>query len=133
MSVYLKIDWWDDYLGHGRFTEVFLIGVEFLYTILFIVSWWLDIPPIFIAFSEFNDYLGFLPVPFAISGVVSLAGLLLHAHGYESSRWFRVAGATIGMSIWLFILGNGWRLGTFFAGGSPWMIMAIPASLWIIR
>lgn len=129
----LNLRWWDNYLGHGRFMETCLVGVKLIYGCMFLASAVSGTPPTIVAFASIDDSPIFLATPFFLAAGLSLTGLVLNGMGYECSKWFRILGATVGMSIWLFVIGNNLRLGHPFAGVMPWMIMAIVASLWIVR
>lgn len=129
----LNLHWWDEYLGHGRFMECCLVLVKVMYGSMFLASAISGVEPTIVAFAAIDGSPALLAIPFFLASGLSFMGLLLNGMGYECSKWFRIFGATVGMSIWLFVIGNNLRLGHPFAGVMPWMLMAIVASLWIIR
>ena len=122
----------DSFLGHGRKLEAALIFVKLQYFVL------LSFAPkdaIFIlAFQPLNVSPRLLALPFLLCGTLQLIGLILNARGYPQSRWFRIVGATIGMMLWLYILGeNVLVIRVWAAGINPWMAMGIVGSITIIR
>lgn len=127
---FIRIWWIDIYFGHGRALEGFLIFVKLQYALM-----WLIVPvdTFIMAFQDIQIQREYFSLPFAAAVVPSLIGMILNARGFECSKWFRVAGATIGMSIWIFVLSKNVLVGTYASGINPWMLGGIVGSIWIIR
>lgn len=113
--------------------ETFLILVKYIYGMMFLLGDTLNIPPVVIAFKDLNIDGAYISIPFFLMASISLFGLWANATGYEWSKYFRIFGATLGMTMWLFIILNDCRMGVYFAGVHPWMTIAILGSMWIIR
>jgi hypothetical protein len=129
-----KLRWWDEYLGHGRMLESCLVAVKYMYAGMYILASFTDIDPAFVALKDLDAEPILVAIPFFLMASVSLAGLILNASGYDSSRYYRILGATMGMTMWLFILGMDFFVyHIYFAGVHPWVIIGILGSLWIIR
>ena len=121
------------FLGHGRALESALVFVKFLYWLMLTV-----IPEERTQFIAFQDVRGIVPgfllaLPYLAAATLSFTGLALNACGNHRSRYYRIFGASTGMSIWLFILLKDYVHGVYMAGLHPWCIMAIFADVWIIH
>jgi hypothetical protein len=122
----------DSYLGHGRMLESALILVKFQYAvILFFVS------PDSIYVRPFEDIAWkdawVLGIPFLLAASLQTAGLVSNIYGISYSRFLRIAGACIGMAMWIFMLLKTFYLGYPVDGLNPWMLMGVIGSLLIIR
>lgn len=118
------------YLGHGRALESALVFVKLQFFVMMAFSPW---PPFVMAFRDLPLSHWVLSLPFLAAGGTSLVGLVLNAWGYERSRFYRIAGASMGMSIWIYILVKNVLIGWPASGINPWCMMGIVGSIWIIR
>jgi hypothetical protein len=118
------------YLGHGRALESALAFVKLQYALMIAASPW---PVFMLAINDVNLPKLVLALPFFLAGGTSFLGLALNHAGYPCSRFFRIAGAAMGMSVWVYILTKNILIGWIAAGVNPWCLMGIIASVWIIR
>lgn len=118
------------YIGHGRALESALIFVKLEFGLMLILA---PTRPFIVALNDVQLSQWLLSLPFLISGCTSLVGLVLNAKGYRCSRIFRIVGATIGMTCWIYIVSKSVLVGLPFSGMNPWCVMGILGSIWIIR
>lgn len=125
-----RVWWFDRAIGDGRLLETGLISVKLTYGVQ-----WLFFPAeLFVfAFSDINAPRWVFSIPFFYAAIPSAIGLYLNMRGDHRSKWFRIFGATVGMSIWMFILMKNFQHGAFALAINPWMFMGIWGSLLIIR
>jgi hypothetical protein len=127
LSIWHRIE---RFLGHGRALETFLTLVTFQFWVILVFSPW---RPHIIALQDvpLSDWA--ISVPFLVSWAPSSVGLFLNAWGFEASRYFRIVGASAGMTVWFYILTKNCLVGYWFAGVNPWCTMGILSSAWIIH
>ena len=121
------------FLGHGRMLETALVFVELQYAVM-LTSTSMD-GWVFHAFDDISSSgatSAAIRTPFWIAGMLGAIGLILNGRGYKQSRYFRVAGGTIGLTIWMWLLAKNMLLGNFASALNPWLLMAIVGSMVII-
>lgn len=118
------------FLGHGRALESALTFVKFQYALIMLVSPW---ETQIMAFQDVELPRWAMALPFLLACIPSTVGLLMNTWGYEASRYFRMAGASMGMMVWIYILTKNCLLGMYGASVNPWCLMGILGSIWIIR
>lgn len=122
----------DNFLGHGRKLEASLVFVKLQYAALLLVAPHDEI--VILAFWPVPVAQELIALLFLAIAAVQLVGLLLNAKGYKQSKWWRVVGATAGLAVWLFILGeNVFVLHVVFAGQNPWYLLGAVGSVTLIR
>lgn len=126
-----RLSWIEVYLGHGRMTEACLVFVKLQFAAILLFVPRNEI--LIIAFEDIPVHAQILAVPFLMAALPSFVGLVLNALGYDASKWFRIFGASIGIGIWVFLLAKNCLIGNYASATNPWMLMAILASIWIIR
>lgn len=119
------------WLGHGRATECFLLGVGALYGAILLLpdaafdsdatadlAWW--------------GYGHWVALPLLIYAVLAGAGLFGNIRGWPLSRTWRFLGAMLGFAIWTWYAAKFAALGQLAAVGFPFSTIAAIFSIRIM-
>lgn len=118
------------WLGHGRALEANFVFIKFVLAFTIWFDPHLDM-------ITLNDLQWFIPrwiiaLPFAIVAMVQLIGLVLNIRGYECNWIFRAVGASMGITLWFWIIIKSFMVGSISTGMASLAITAIPSSAFLL-